>query len=241
MHTTTPSHDLQGPSLPLAVPPAGHPPRRCGLRRGPGSPLQRRLAAAALGLALGLAAPAATAAESIVFVSGAFRRSIAVSDLAHLAETGQATGLLQDVMRFGRQDPQAVAKLLNQSVNLPVVLLSRLLNTRIGEVLLQRLSQIVYPLRASGSSVPALRAAVILGSTDNTGKGLTAISFLRAYPSQELAVSLPALLSLMSKSGSITDLVRFFSESPLDGLRGDQREAPPAATPPAASAPAATP
>ena len=35
-------------------------------------------------------------------------------------------------------------------------------------------------------------------------------------------MSLPALMGLMSKASSITDLVRFFSDSPLDGLRGDK-------------------
>ncbi|MBM5810020.1 MAG: alpha/beta hydrolase, partial [Cyanobacteria bacterium M_surface_9_m1_291] len=42
----------------------------------------------------------------------------------------------------------------------------------------------------------------------------------KAYPTTELEVSIPALLSLMTKASSISDLVRFFSESPLDGLKG---------------------
>lgn len=161
------------------------------------------------------------AAENVVFVSGAFRRSISVADLDHLAMTGEARGLLADVLKLSRQQPEAVAKMLNQSVVLPVVLVSRLLNTRIGEALLNRLAQIIYPLNASRVGLPALRSAVILGIADNN-KGLSAISFLQAYPTQELAVSLPALMGLMNKASSIADLVRFFSESPLDGLRGDK-------------------
>jgi len=201
--------------------------------------LRRRLLGSALGLALCLGSPAAQAAENVVFVSGAFRRSIPVADLVHLAETGQARGLLSDVLRLTRQDPQAVAKLLNESVSLPVVLVSRLLNTRIGEVLLQRLAQIVFPLNASSVGLPALRSAVILGIADNS-KGLSALSFLRAYPTQELAVSLPALMGLMSKASSISDLVRFFSDSPLDGLRGDgAAEARPTTPPGSAATPAA--
>lgn len=175
----------------------------------------------------------------MVFVSGAFRRSIPVADLQYLAETGRARGLLQDVLRLAKQNPESVAKLLNESVNLPVVLVSRLLNTRIGEVLLQRLAQIVFPLNASSVGLPALRSAVILGLADSD-KGLSALSFLQAYPTQELAVSLPALMGLMSKASSISDLVRFFADSPLDGLRG---EAPAAAspTPPATSGSSAPP
>ncbi len=189
-----------------------------GIRRSQG--LRARLLGSALGLTLCVASPAAQAAQNVVFVSGAFRRSIPVADLVHLAETGQARGLLEDVLRLARQDPETVAKLLNESVNLPVVLVSRLLNTRIGEVLLQRLAQIVFPLNASSVGLPALRSAVILGIADNS-KGLSALSFLQAYPSQEMAVSLPALMGLMGKASSISDLVRFFAESPLDGLRGE--------------------
>lgn len=225
---------LRGPAGDASAP-------RHSLGRSRSQGLRRRLLGASLGLALGLASPAVQAAENLVFVSGAFRRSIPVTDLVHLAETGQARGLLSDVLRLTRQDPKTVAKLLNESVSLPVVLVSRLLNTRIGEVLLQRLAQIVFPLNAASVGLPALRSAVILGIAEN-GKGLSALSFLQAYPSQELAVSLPALMGLMGKASSISDLVRFFSDSPLDGLRGEGAGAGAATTPgtpqpPAAAAP----
>ncbi len=159
------------------------------------------------------------AAENLVFVSGAFRRSIPVADLEHLANTGQARGLLADVLALAKQDPATVAKLLKESITLPITLVSRLLNTRIGEALLKRVGQIVFPLYASGDSVPALRSAIILGLVEGKGS-LSAISFFRAYPTQEMEVSIPALLNLMSKASSISELVRFFSESPLDGLKG---------------------
>jgi hypothetical protein len=181
--------------------------------------LLARLLAASLGIGLGVSAPATLAAENVVFVSGAFRRSIPVSDLEHLASTGQARGLLGDVMRFGGQKPAEVAKLLNASLNLPVVTVSRLLNTSIGERIMERLSSIVFPLNARSVGLPALRSAVVLGIADNGGS-LSALSFLRSYPSQELAVSLPSLLALMQKASSVADLVRFFSESPLD-IRSD--------------------
>ena len=184
----------------------------------------------ALGLGLGLSSPAALAAENLVFVSGAFRRSIAVADLELLARTGEVRGLLIDVLRFSRQDPAEMARLLNQSISLPVTLVSRLLNTRIGEALLERLAQVVYPLRAPGVGLPALRSAVVMGLANNQGS-ISAISFLRAYPAQELEVNIPALLAVVQKASSVTELVRFFSESPLDGLRKNGGEAPSQAAP----------
>jgi hypothetical protein len=201
---------------------------------------RQRLLAFAIGLTLWGTASPTPAAENVVFVSGAFRRSIPVADLERLAATGQAKGLLGDLLRFSNQKPEDVQKMLKESVNLPIGMVSRLLNTRIA--ILNRFGTIVHPLRASEDGVVALRSAIVLG-LNNEQKSLSAISFLRAYPTREMAVSIPALLGLMEKASSIAELVRFFSESPLDGLRGPAATAPaPSAaeaplTPPAAKAP----
>ena len=183
-------------------------------------PLKKRrvLVAALMGLGLGLTSPGAIAGENLVFVSGAFRRSIAVADLDNLAKTGQATGLIADVLAISKQNPKEVAKLLNQSVSLPITLISRLLNTRIGEAVLQRLAKVIYPLKASQDGVVALRSAVILGLANGNGS-INAISFLQAYPVPEIEVNIPALMAALKKASSIAELVRFFSESPLDGLK----------------------
>jgi len=203
----SPSHPANLAKLQNAV---GH-----GGRRG----RRQRLLAGLLGLGLLCSTPAALAAENIVLVSGAFRRSIPVADMELLATKGEARGLLGDLLRFGKQKPAEVGKLLNQSIPLPLVLVSRLLYTRIGEALLDRLANIVYPLKTPGVGVPALRSAMVIGIADGNGS-LSAISFLKAYPNSDLEVNLPALLGLLQKANSISDLVRFFSESPLDGLRG---------------------
>jgi len=179
-----------------------------------------QIAAALLGLGLSSSMPAAQAATNVVFVSGAFMRSISVADLESLAQTGQARGLLADVLALSKQKPADVAKLLNQQLTLPIVLTSRLLNTRIGEAILARVAQIVFPLKAKAYGVPALKAGVILG-LDNSKGSLSAISFLKAYPTSEMEVSIPALMSIASKASSIADLVNFFSNSPLDGLKGE--------------------
>ena len=199
--------------------------RRSRLRR-----LRTSIAALTLGLNLSLGAPAAQATESLVFVSGAFRRSIHVADLEWLAKTGQPRGLMVDVLRFSNQSPTEMAALLNQEISLPVTLMSRLLNTRIGEALLSRLAQVVYPLKAADAGLPALRSALVMGTVNGNGS-LSAINFLKAYPTQELQVDIPALLAVIQKAGSVSELVRFFSESPLDGLRNGTGDQPPQAEP----------
>ncbi|NDG74130.1 MAG: alpha/beta hydrolase [Synechococcaceae bacterium WB8_1B_136] len=192
-----------------------------------GTHKRQRLAAAMLGATLWAALPAAgLAADNVVFVSGAFRRSIAVDDLEYLANTGQARGLLVDVLALAKQQPAEVGKLLKQELSLPLVLTTRLLGTRIGEAILARLAKIVYPLKASQVGIPALKAGVINGLAQGNGS-LSAIGFLKAYPTGEMEVSIPALLAVMQKASSISELVKFFSESPLDGLRGEPAKAAP--------------
>ena len=77
---------------------------------------------AAIGLSISSALQPALAAKDVALVSGAYKRSISVSDIVYLADTGKARGILSDVLRLGKQDPKEVAKLLNQKLDLPLVL-----------------------------------------------------------------------------------------------------------------------
>ena len=184
---------------------------------------QARRRLLALGISCGISSLSLTvpaqAAVDVALVSGAFRRSIPVRDIAHLARTGEARGLLDDLLTLSDQDPAQVAALLNKNLNLPLVLTSRLVNTRIGEALTRRMAQIIHPiaLRDPAISVPAIRAALIEGL--QSPEGLTAVSFLENYPNAVMAINLPALFSVIEKAESIAGLVRFFSDSPLDGLK----------------------
>lgn len=174
-------------------------------------------------LAVSCSPSSAQAAERVVLISGAFRRSIPIAEFDTLASTGQAPGFLGDLLRLGRQNPRQLSKLLNEKVNLPVPLVSRLLNTRIGEAVLDRVAVIVHPPRSPEDGINALRSAVVLGIAEGDGN-LTALGFLKAYPTREMAVNVPALLAVAKKASSISDLMRFFSESPLDGLRGGENQ-----------------
>ena len=159
------------------------------------------------------------AATDVTLVSGAFRRSIPVEEFEHLAETGEAIGLLGNLLELSGQDPKEVSRMLNQSVTLPLVLTSRLINTRIGEAILRRASRIIHPIYTPQPevSVPAIRAGVISGLQSE--QGLTAMTFLKGYPNAVMAVNLPALFGVIEKAESIAGLVQFFSDSPLDGLK----------------------
>ena len=69
---------------------------------------------------IALASPG-RAAKDVALVSGAFRRSIPVKDIEHLANTGEAKGLLEQLLLLSKQDPENVAKLLNQKLDLSLI------------------------------------------------------------------------------------------------------------------------
>ena len=193
---------------------------------------RQRLAAVALGTALAAGMPGlgwlqqpSQAADNVVFVTGAFRRSISVADLVYLAETGQARGLMADVLEVAKQKPAEIAKLLKAELAIPLVLTSRLLNTRLGEAVLARVAQIVYPLYAKRVGIQALRAGILNALAQGDGR-INAIGFLKAYPVGEMEVNIPALLAVLEKAKSISQLVQFFTDSPLDGLRAPAKPAP---------------
>lgn len=171
--------------------------------------MRRSFSVAGLGLGalLALAPAAAPAATEVVFVSGAFRRSIPVADLEHLAATGEARGLLADLIRFGRQKPAQVAGLLNLSIPLPLVPTSRFLSSAPGTAILERVGRILFPLKAPGEALPALRAATINGLVSGNGS-ISPVGFLRAYPNDDLAVSLPALRAAMNQVEAMSGVVK---------------------------------
>ena len=142
-----------------------------------------------------------------------------MKEFEHLANTGEAIGLLGNLLDISKQNPEEISKLLNQQSFIPLVLTSRLINTRIGEAIIRRVARIIYPIYTPQTevSVPAIRAGIINGLQQPDG--LTAVGFLKAYPNQVMAVNLPALFAVIEKIESISSLVKFFSDSPLDGLK----------------------
>ncbi len=183
--------------------------------------LRRTLLAWSTGLSLSLftVGSPSLAATDVALVSGGFRRSIPVKEFEHLANTGEAIGLLGNLLDISKQNPEEMSKLLNQQLSVPLVLTSRLINTRIGEAIIRRVARIIYPIYTPQAevSVPAIRAGIINGLQQPDG--LTAVGFLKAYPNQVMAVNLPALFTVFEKIESISSLVKFFSDSPLDGLK----------------------
>jgi hypothetical protein len=127
----------------------------------------------------------AIAAERVVLKYNIFRTSISVDELANFAETGQVSPTLNYYLNQSRQEPETVRRILSQEINANPVVLDRVLNNRIGEFLLDRISQSVST-PSSQASRQALRSAIVLSA--NKGNRVSLIEILQNYPTSEVVV-----------------------------------------------------
>jgi hypothetical protein len=135
------------------------------------------------------------AAEKLTVRYGPLERSVLVSDLRQYAQTQKASPDLHSFLSYlSAKDQAAVQAALQTKLDLNLVTLDKLLDTQLGQTVLARVATAV--VRRDQAGVPALRAAVLLGSTSSDG--LSILSFLSAYPSQRLVVDLPKALKLLN-------------------------------------------
>lgn len=152
------------------------------------------------------------AAEKIVVRYGIFEQSLPVSDLRQYAETQKVSSDLQGFLRYlNPQEKLMVQQALQVNMSLDIVALDKLFNSEMGEKFLSSISPAIA--RRDDAGVPALRAAIILGT--NSPKGLGIISFLEAYPSKRIVIDL-------SETEEVLSQLNLFSSSeevpPTDNL-----------------------
>jgi hypothetical protein len=160
-------------------------------------------------LSILLSGPLAQAAEQITLIIGPLNRSIAVSEIEALTTGKAATGDLRTVLRFAGQTSEQAGALLKMELPFSVVQADQILNSSLGESLLNKLGQIVAPRSSGQAGAQALRAALILSLADD-GKA-TALEVLRRYPT-DMRVNVGAL---QAASKEFKDLPKL-----LQGLGG---------------------
>ncbi|BAZ38120.1 hypothetical protein NIES4101_40550 [Calothrix sp. NIES-4101] len=129
----------------------------------------------------------AKAADRLVVRFGAFSESITLAELQAIAETGEfPKGYEIYTKRLSPQQRSQVISALQTNMPVGVVTVNRLLNTRIGTTILSDLTKVVR--RKDNAGLQALRAGLVLGSS--TPQGLSVLSFIAAYPSNQLEIDL---------------------------------------------------
>ena len=160
------------------------------------------------------------AAEEIKIVYSLFSRTIKVSSLKKFAEEGNSTKKLKKILRATGSPDKEIRSVLNKKFEIPITIASKLVYSEIGNIFLTRLSSIIHPPKADDerTGMLALRASVVQGIKIGNGK-INLINFFEGYPTKTVILDVNALSKVMNKVESISELLDFFTNSPLEKIK----------------------
>ena len=160
------------------------------------------------------------AAEEIKIIYGVFSRTITVDSLKTFAIDGTASNKLRRILNATGSQDNKIKSVLNKDFEIPITIASKLVNSEIGNIFLTRLSSIIHPPRANDerTGMLALRSSVIKGIYIGNGK-LNLISFFESYPTKTVILNVNALNKVMDKVESISELLVFFTNRPLEKIK----------------------
>ena len=160
------------------------------------------------------------AAEEIKIIYSIFSRTITVNSLKTFAAEGSSTKKLRRILKATGSSDKEIRSVLNKDFEVPITIASKLMYSEIGNVFLIRLSSIIHPSRADDerTGMLALRASVIQAIYKGNGK-INLISFFEGYPTKTIILDVNALSKVMNKVESISELLDFFTNSPLEKIK----------------------
>ena len=164
--------------------------------------------------------PKANAAKEIKIIYSIFSRTIKVNSLKTFAEEGNSTRTLKRILKATGSPDKEIRSVLNKDFEIPITIASKLVYSEIGNIFLTRLSSIIHPPRADDqrTGMLALRASVIKGIDLGEGK-INLIRFFEGYPTKTVILDVNALSKVMNKVESISELLDFFTNSPLEKIK----------------------
>ena len=162
----------------------------------------------------------AKGAENLFLYKGTFSRSIKIEELSKFKLTKKPSNKLKNLIKITGQKEKNLHKILSTKIEFPIKTSSKLMNSRIGEVFLSRLSKIIHPNKISNIklSTKAIRSGLLIGSFNNNQK-INLIEFLKAYPNKNIAFDLNALSKTLKKVDSLKELIEFYADSPFKKLK----------------------
>lgn len=125
------------------------------------------------------------AAEKVVLKYRIVRQSLSVEELTTFAQTGRLSSSLRVNFALARQAPQEVRQYLTALVKVNPLLLDRVLNSQVGNFLLDRIGKSIHtPSRQANRQ--ALRSALVLSASRD--RQMTLLEVLQNYPTSEVEV-----------------------------------------------------
>jgi len=137
-----------------------------------------------------------------------------------ITKEGDYSKKLRKILNATGSPDKEIRAVLNKNFEVPITIASKLVYSEIGNVFLTRLSSIIHPPRANDerTGMLALRASVIQGINLGNGK-INLINFFEGYPTKTVILDVSALSKVMNKVESISELLTFFTNSPLEKIK----------------------
>lgn len=162
----------------------------------------RRVLAVGITAGMLLSSSNAIAAEQVVLKYKILREKISVRELTRLTETGIPSPALAAYLKLAGKDPQDIRQPLTQVVKVNPLLLDRVLNSWVGNAVLDQVSQAIHT-PSNQANRQALRAAISLSA--NRDGQLTLMEVLQNYPTQEVEVEGDRLVGAYRQLNRLSD------------------------------------
>lgn len=158
---------------------------------------------------------AASAAEKVILKYSAIRMTLPVSELEIFAETGQMSPALEMLLGNAKKDPEALRRNLTKPLKVSQSFLEQALNTKVAEVILDEVSQVIRTSEGKENK-QALRAALVQSAADDNE--ITLLEALKNYPTAEVYVEGDRLVEAYSKLVALSENLGGVSERLQDIL-----------------------
>ena len=159
-------------------------------------------------------------AENIKIIYNIFSRTITLDSLKEFSEKGYSENKLKKIFKATGSTDKEIHNVLTKKFDIPIPIASKLVHSEVGNIFLTRISSIIHPPKAidEKTGVLALRASVIQGLNSGDGK-INLIKFFEAYPTKTVVINVNGLSKVMNKVESISELLSFFTSSPLEKIK----------------------
>lgn len=158
---------------------------------------------------------AASAADKVILKYSAIRMTLPVSELEIFAQTGQMSPALEMLLGNAKKDPEALRRNLTRPVKVSQSFLEQALNTKVAEVILDEVSQVIRT-SSGNENKQALRAALVQSAANDNE--ITLIEALKNYPTAEVYVEGDRLVEAYSKLVALSENLGGVSERLQDIL-----------------------
>ncbi len=138
----------------------------------------------------------ANASESVVLKYRFLRETVSVPELSTFAQTGELSSSLRAYLDMAGKQPEELRTTLTQPIAVNGIMLSRILNTPVGDVMLDQASEVIHT-PTNQANRQSLRSALVLSALNDNQ--ITLIEVLENYPTADVHVEGDRLADILQQ------------------------------------------